>query len=132
MSDITKPLDPSLVVAPAHYDRTACWDWIDRELEVIHLLLLQGRLIPDRLVFGVPSTGYPGPYAPILWNLGTAMRYLWRAGVKPGNPAEQDIARARQYIARVLAPGHHDQIDTVIAKIQESANDEKRRIQGGD
>lgn len=36
------------------------------------------------------------------WNIGTAMKYLWRAGLKPGETAEQDLRKAVWYIEREI------------------------------
>lgn len=32
------------------------------------------------------------------FNIGNAIKYLWRAGLKDGNTYEQDLEKARQYI----------------------------------
>jgi len=34
------------------------------------------------------------------WNIGTAMKHLWRAGLKPGVDADKDLAKAEWYTAR--------------------------------
>lgn len=34
------------------------------------------------------------------FNIGTAMKYLWRAGLKPNQPMEQDLDKALWYINR--------------------------------
>jgi hypothetical protein len=36
------------------------------------------------------------------YHLGNAMKYLWRAGAKEGNPPEQDIRKAVWYLERWL------------------------------
>jgi hypothetical protein len=35
-------------------------------------------------------------------NVGAAMKYLWRAGYKPGNTAIQDLKKSAWYIAREI------------------------------
>lgn len=37
------------------------------------------------------------------FNCGNAVKYLWRAGLKPGAGAAQDLGKARWYVARELA-----------------------------
>ncbi len=34
------------------------------------------------------------------FNIGTAMKYLWRAGLKPGQDSDQDLKKALWYIER--------------------------------
>ena len=36
------------------------------------------------------------------WNVGTAMKHLWRAGLKPGATTEQDLRKAIWYIEREI------------------------------
>lgn len=36
------------------------------------------------------------------FNLGSAMKYIWRAGLKQGEPADQDLNKAAWYIQREL------------------------------
>lgn len=36
------------------------------------------------------------------WNIGTAIKHLWRAGLKPGATTEQDLQKAIWYINREL------------------------------
>ena len=36
------------------------------------------------------------------WNIGTAMKHLWRAGLKPGVSAIQDLRKAIWYIEREI------------------------------
>ena len=36
------------------------------------------------------------------WNIGTAMKYLWRAGLKPGVGTVQDLRKALWYIEREI------------------------------
>jgi hypothetical protein len=46
------------------------------------------------------------PLAPIdviedlSFNVGSAIKYLWRAGLKPGESADHDLARADWYVKR--------------------------------
>lgn len=44
------------------------------------------------------------------WNIGTAMKHLWRAGLKPGVNAGQDLRKAIWYIEREIKrlEGHGD------------------------
>jgi len=36
------------------------------------------------------------------WNIGTAVKHLWRAGLKPGVDMEQDLRKAIWYIQREI------------------------------
>ena len=36
------------------------------------------------------------------FNLGNAIKYIWRSGIKSGNTAEQDLMKARFYINQEL------------------------------
>lgn len=36
------------------------------------------------------------------FNLGNAIKYIWRAGLKPGADAQQDLAKALWYIQREM------------------------------
>ena len=36
------------------------------------------------------------------FNLGNAIKYIWRSGIKAGNTAEQDLMKARFYINQEL------------------------------
>ncbi len=36
------------------------------------------------------------------WNVGTAIKHLWRAGIKPGVDVEQDLRKAIWYIEREI------------------------------
>lgn len=38
----------------------------------------------------------------MLFNTGTAIKYLWRAGLKPGIDAQQDLRKAVWYIEREI------------------------------
>jgi hypothetical protein len=37
------------------------------------------------------------------FNIGNAIKYLWRAGLKPNAPSDQDIAKAQWYLERELS-----------------------------
>lgn len=76
---------PEQVLHPTHYNhpnRKECWD------EMIEISK-DGTVIFD------------------LWN---AYKYLYRAGTKGGNSAEQDMAKVRNYIDH--ANKHMDQVDS--------------------
>jgi hypothetical protein len=36
------------------------------------------------------------------FNIGNAIKYLWRAGLKPDEPVEDDLRKAKWYIDREL------------------------------
>jgi hypothetical protein len=36
------------------------------------------------------------------FNVGSAMKYLWRAGLKPGSDLVQDLEKAQWYLAREI------------------------------
>lgn len=57
-------------------------------------------------------------------NAANAFKYLWRLGKKDGNPIEQDVSKARWYIADTLAhnrtsnfPWHELAIDWLVGRL---------------
>lgn len=36
------------------------------------------------------------------FNLGTAIKHIWRAGVKPGEPTVEDLKKAQWYVTREI------------------------------
>lgn len=111
---------PALVVAPAHYHGTACWDWIEKRLQ---------EFMAGAYLWTLNTSQHtPEERAPHCFNLGNALKYVWRAGAKPGNTEDQDLAKARQYVRRVLPQSTSARIDRVIEEMQADADERKAQL----
>ena len=53
------------------------------------------------------------------FNIGNAIKYLWRAGLKEGSPTMQDMAKARWYLVRAIALGRgvYDYPITIVDRV---------------
>lgn len=56
------------------------------------------------------------------FNLGTAIKHIWRAGVKPGEDAVSDLKKAQWYVTREIER---------VTKAQEEFSKEIRRVARG-
>jgi hypothetical protein len=117
-----------LVVAPAHYDGSAAWDFIEESVEQIHNHLIYARFRPDFQILDLDRKRFRKMPAGVAWNLGTAIKYLWRAGNKPGDSAAQDLAKARQYIGRTLIDPRPEEIEVVLSALMRAVEDRKRLL----